>query len=47
MDEKITGKVKLPPVAQVGMVVKDIDKVIQFYSSTFGIGPWVGACFSN
>ena len=41
MDSNITGKVKLPPISQVGMVVKDIDKVIEFYSSTFGIGPWV------
>lgn len=41
MDKSVTGKVKLPPVAQIGMVVKDIDKVIDFYSKTFGIGPWV------
>ena len=41
MNKSITGKVKLPPVGQIGMVVKDIDKVIDFYSSTFGIGPWV------
>ncbi len=37
----ITGKVKLPPLGQVGMVVRDIDRVVEFYSSTFGIGPWV------
>ncbi len=41
MEKEITGKINLPPVSQVGMVVKDIDKVMQFYSSTFGIGPWV------
>jgi len=41
MEKEITGKVKLPPVSQVGMVVKDLDKVMQFYASTFGIGPWV------
>jgi catechol 2,3-dioxygenase-like lactoylglutathione lyase family enzyme len=40
MDDATVGKVKLPPLAQVGVVVKDIDKVITFYSSTFGIGPW-------
>jgi catechol 2,3-dioxygenase-like lactoylglutathione lyase family enzyme len=34
-------KVKLPPVSHIGMIVKDIDKVIEFYTSTFGIGPWV------
>ena len=41
MDKEIVGKVKLPPVSQVGMIVKDLDKVKDFYSSTFGIGPWV------
>jgi 4-hydroxyphenylpyruvate dioxygenase-like putative hemolysin len=41
VEKEIVGKIKLPPVSQVGMVVKDIDKVMQFYSSTFGIGPWV------
>jgi catechol 2,3-dioxygenase-like lactoylglutathione lyase family enzyme len=34
------GKVTLPPTLQIGMVVKDLDRVIEFYSSTFGIGPW-------
>ena len=38
---EITGKVKLPPPGQIGMIVRDIDKVIDFYQSTFGIGPWV------
>ena len=37
MDHNIAGKVKLPPLGQIGMVVKDVE----FYSSTFGIGPWV------
>ena len=37
----VAGKVKLPPLGQVGMVVRDIDRVVAFYSSTFGIGPWV------
>jgi catechol 2,3-dioxygenase-like lactoylglutathione lyase family enzyme len=37
----VTGKVRLPPLGQVGMVVRDIDRVVEFYSSTFGIGPWV------
>ena len=40
MANKPSGKVKLPPVAQIGMVVKDVDKVVEFYSSTLGIGPW-------
>ncbi len=41
MGKEIVGKVKLPPVSQVGMIVKDLDKVKDFYSLTFGIGPWV------
>jgi hypothetical protein len=37
---RTSGKVKLPPLAQIGIVVRDIDKVMEFYSSAFGIGPW-------
>jgi catechol 2,3-dioxygenase-like lactoylglutathione lyase family enzyme len=37
---KPLGIVTLPPVLQVGLVVKDLDKVKEFYSSAFGIGPW-------
>ena len=33
-------KVKLPPVEQIGIVVKDIDKAIEYYSSTFSWGPF-------
>lgn len=32
--------VKLPPVEQVGIVVKDIDSAMEYYSSTFGWGPF-------
>ena len=32
--------VKLPPVEQIGIVVKDMDKAIEYYSSTFGWGPF-------
>jgi len=30
----------LPPVSQVGIVVRDIDSTAAFYHSTFGIGPF-------
>jgi methylmalonyl-CoA/ethylmalonyl-CoA epimerase len=33
-------KLKLPPPAQIAIVVKDREKTRAFYSSTFGIGPW-------
>ncbi len=32
--------VKLPPVEQIGIVVKDMDQAIDYYSSTFGWGPF-------
>jgi len=40
MDSAGTGKTKLGPLGQIGVVVKDIDKVVRYYESTFGIGPW-------
>jgi len=33
-------RVKLPPVQQVCIVVKDIDRAIEYYTSTFGMGPF-------
>ena len=35
-----TGAVTLPSADQVGVVVRDVDKTVEFLSSTFGIGPW-------
>ena len=32
--------VKLPPVEQIGIVVKDVDRAIEYYSSNFGWGPF-------
>ena len=34
------GKVKLGPVGQIGVVVRDAQKAMDYYSSLFGIGPW-------
>jgi len=33
-------KLRLPPVEQVGIVVKDVDATMEFFSSVFGWGPW-------
>ena len=30
----------LPPPSQVGVVVKDLGKAIDYYSRTFGLGPF-------
>ncbi len=40
MPNKNIGKVNLPPLGQIGVVVKDLDKAIAYYSSIFGMGPW-------
>ena len=32
--------VKLPPVEQIGIVVHDLDRAIEYYSSVFGWGPF-------
>lgn len=38
-------KLQLPPLSQVGVVVKDVDKAIDYYSKTFGIGPFTTVVF--
>jgi catechol 2,3-dioxygenase-like lactoylglutathione lyase family enzyme len=40
MVEEKTNGIKLPPVEQVGIVVKDMDKAIEFYGAVFGWGPF-------
>lgn len=40
MKKKTETKVTLPPISQVGIVVKDAAKTAEYYSSAFGIGPF-------
>ena len=40
MTEAQKSIVKLPPVQQVSIVVEDMDRAIEYYSSIFGIGPF-------
>ena len=35
-----THKLQLEAIAHIGIVVKDVDKVVESWSSLFGIGPW-------
>lgn len=37
---KSESAIALPPVSQVGIVVRDIEKTAAFYYSTFGVGPF-------
>ena len=40
MAEEGIPRLKLPPVEQVGIVVHDVDRTIDFFASVFGWGPW-------
>jgi len=40
MENPETRKLQLKMVDQISIAVKDIDKVIESWSSMFGIGPW-------
>jgi len=41
IDQKIRDKLHLPDISQVGMVVKDMDKTIEYYEKVLGLGPFV------
>jgi 4-hydroxyphenylpyruvate dioxygenase-like putative hemolysin len=32
--------VRLPPVEQIGIVVRDVDQAVEYFTSTFGWGPF-------
>ena len=36
----VKQQLELPEVTQIGVVVKDLDRAIAFYQSTFGLGPF-------
>jgi len=38
--DKLMKQLNLPPVSQIGVVVWDVDKAVEYYSSVFGIGPF-------
>ena len=40
MEKNARSKIALPPVSQIGIVVKDAQKAADHYSATFGIGPF-------
>lgn len=40
MPEQKKAGMQLPPPDQVGIVVRDLDKAVEFYSSAFGWGPF-------
>jgi len=40
MENKLPDQVNLEKVEHIGIVVRDIDKVTESWSSLFGLGPW-------
>jgi 4-hydroxyphenylpyruvate dioxygenase-like putative hemolysin len=38
--EKLKARLELPPVSQIGIVVRDIGKAVEYYSTLFGLGPF-------
>jgi 4-hydroxyphenylpyruvate dioxygenase-like putative hemolysin len=44
--EELRTRIGLPPVSQIGVVVRDVDKAVEFYSSVFGLGPFTVYEFS-
>jgi catechol 2,3-dioxygenase-like lactoylglutathione lyase family enzyme len=41
IDQQIVDTLGLPAVSQIGIVVKDIPKTIEFYQNVLGLGPFV------
>jgi hypothetical protein len=41
MAEMARGKgLRMPRVSQVGIIVRDMDKAIDYFETTLGLGPW-------
>jgi catechol 2,3-dioxygenase-like lactoylglutathione lyase family enzyme len=38
--EKNLGKVRLGKLSHIGIVVRDLDKAVEYYGSVFGLGPF-------
>ena len=38
--QELKSKLKLPPVSQIGVIVKDMRATVEYYSRQFGIGPF-------
>jgi methylmalonyl-CoA/ethylmalonyl-CoA epimerase len=38
--DDVKRQLQLPEVGQIGVVVRDLDRAVAFYQSTFGVGPF-------
>ena len=39
--QQLIKKLELPPMSQIGIVVEDMDKIIEYYEKVLGLGPFV------
>jgi len=39
-NEKLKINLGLPPISQIGVVVRDVDETVKYYSSVYGLGPF-------
>lgn len=44
---ELARTLKLPKIRHMGIVVENLDRAIDYYSETFGFGPWFKARFSE
>ena len=41
INQNLIDKLKLPSMSQLGVVVKDMDKTIEYFEKVLGLGPFV------
>jgi len=41
IDQQLIKKLELPPMSQIGIVVEDMDKTIEYYEKILGLAPFV------
>jgi methylmalonyl-CoA/ethylmalonyl-CoA epimerase len=41
VNQEIIKKLNLPPMSQVGVVVKDLNKTMEYYEKVLGLGPFI------
>lgn len=44
-DHEMRERLRLPDVSQIGVVVRDLDKTIEYYEKVLSLGPFVGLEF--
>ena len=39
-NQEFTAKIELPPVTQIGVIVRDMEQAVEYFSRAFGLGPF-------